>query len=290
MGKKRQLKTESPSWATSSRSTACRHSYARLTISVKKILGENGMYPSLVEKNMDTWGIPQGAPISDLLANLYLIDFDCELNRIAIENKGAYFRYSDDIILIIPKEINEVTDIMNYIYHRISFYGEKLVIKPEKSTLHYYSHQGDRQTFTRILGTQGAQGVEYLGFRYDGKSVYLRDNTLGNLHRKIAFAARNYAEATVRRYPNKDYATLSTLFDFENFSKKFGRVEDFEPSLSYSKWTFWTYVTRAVEIFGPYGKTIHGQMRRLKSRTRHRVDIELRKALQRKAKREAASA
>jgi len=255
----------------------------------QKILGENGMYPSLIEKNEDMWGIPQGAPISDLLANLYLIDFDAEMNGKAVDSGGKYFRYSDDIILILPKGSKEAISVMQDITERISSYGEKLIIKPEKSTIHYYERRGDRQIFSRILGTQGAQGIEYLGFRFDGKNVYLRDSTLSSLHRKIAFAARSYAEATVRRYPDKDYNSLRTIFDFESFSKKFGRVEEFEPSLSYKKWTFWTYVMRSVEVFGPYGKTIHGQMKRLRSRTRHRVDLELQKALQRKAKREATS-
>jgi hypothetical protein len=61
----------------------------------QKILGENGQYGSLVIPNGLAHGIPQGAPISDLLANLYLIDFDVEMNALAVSLGGSYVRYSD---------------------------------------------------------------------------------------------------------------------------------------------------------------------------------------------------
>ena len=82
----------------------------------QKILGENGQYESLVIPNSKSCGIPQGAPNSDLLANLYLIDFDVEMNALASSDLlanlylidfdvemnalassvgGSYVRYSD---------------------------------------------------------------------------------------------------------------------------------------------------------------------------------------------------
>lgn len=66
--------------------------------------------------------------------------------------------------------------------------------------------------------------------------------------------------------------------------KRFGRVEGFEPSSSSKTWTFWTYVVRAVEEFGPVGRKIHRQVSRLKRRARHRVDEEIVRALERRAK------
>lgn len=41
----------------------------------EKIAGGDGR-KTIVKKNRKTYGIPQGAPISDLLANIYMIDFD----------------------------------------------------------------------------------------------------------------------------------------------------------------------------------------------------------------------
>jgi hypothetical protein len=254
-----------------------------------KIVGKKGGYSTLIQRNKEKWGIPQGAPISDLLANLYLIDFDVQMNQIALDKGGSYFRYSDDIILILPVVRADAAELMSTISESIKDFGDQLQIKPTKSSLIEYRSSEGAQTFELISGTQGAHGVEYLGFRFDGKGIYLRDSTLSNLHRRIAFSARNQAEAAVSRYQEKDYAKLCKAFDFEQFSKRFARVEDFENNDEYRKWTFWTYVTRAKEEFGEVGKPISRQMRNLKRSIRYRVEVELQRALVRKAKREAAS-
>ena len=68
----------------------------------EKICGGLPEYPSLIEKNDRPYGIPQGAPISDLLANAYLIDFDCQMAAYVRERGGYYYRYSDDMLLLVP--------------------------------------------------------------------------------------------------------------------------------------------------------------------------------------------
>ena len=110
---------------------------------------------------------------------------------------------------------------------------------------------------------------------------------MSNLYRKVASLARNQAEATVKRYPGKTYDELCEAFNFEQFSKRFGRVERFEPNASNKKWTFWTYVVRAADEFGPFGKKIMAQVRSLKRRSRARVSPEIGKAIQRKMKRDS---
>ena len=68
----------------------------------EKICGKGGGFASLIETNKDDFGIPQGSPISDMLANLYLIDFDSALKAYVDGIGGVFFRYSDDIIIVIP--------------------------------------------------------------------------------------------------------------------------------------------------------------------------------------------
>ncbi|HEX8015252.1 MAG TPA: reverse transcriptase domain-containing protein, partial [Flavobacterium sp.] len=51
-------------------------------------------------------GIPQGLPISAVLANLYLFDFDLDIvNRWVKPHNVYYRRYSDDIFIVCDKNL-----------------------------------------------------------------------------------------------------------------------------------------------------------------------------------------
>lgn len=65
-------------------------------------------------------GIPQGLSISNILANIYLLDIDKKLNAIGIK----YIRYVDDIILFITE--NEQSNIENRIKNILDKYSLSL--------------------------------------------------------------------------------------------------------------------------------------------------------------------
>lgn len=67
-----------------------------------KICGGDPALPSIIQKNDLPHGVPQGAPISDLIANFYLLDFDVVMAGYARARGGRYMRYSDDILMILP--------------------------------------------------------------------------------------------------------------------------------------------------------------------------------------------
>ena len=54
------------------------------------------------------FGIPQGSPISSILANIYLLKFDRKINQFLNTVNGIYRRYSDDIVVICPKEKKDI--------------------------------------------------------------------------------------------------------------------------------------------------------------------------------------
>jgi hypothetical protein len=253
-----------------------------------KIAGGNGQ-KSIIKKNYKTYGIPQGAPISDLIANVYLIDFDNIVAGWAREIGGAYFRYSDDILIIVPGPESTGRDFMARTRDLISRFGSKLEIKERKSSELVYRRQGVDQEFSLIHGTQGRNGLEYLGFRYDGKRVYFRDATLSNLRRKVARAAYCEAEACAKRYPDKVASKLKALFDYERLIKRFGKVEDFgEAQHEYRNWTFWTYAKRASSILGILGRPILRQLRNHRDLVRWRADKALERAVIRREARKHA--
>ena len=251
----------------------------------EKIAGE-GADKSIIEKNFKPYGIPQGAPISDLLANLYLIDFDKHMADWTKAVGGAYYRYSDDILIIGPGADAEALEVMEQARRLIRGFGRKLRIKREKSAVFVFERQGADQMFRLIHGEQGRNGLEYLGFRYDGRQAYLRDSTLSNLHRKVALAARREANACAIRYPDKGLAQLLPIFNYERLITKFGRVEDFgEKRQEYRNWTFWTYARRASDVYGPLGKRILKQLGNHRSKIRARARLELERAVARRDKR-----
>ena len=88
----------------------------------------------------------------------------------------------------------------------------------------------------------------------------------------------------IARYPGKDIRFLVENFDVQAFTKKFGRVEEFDSSPDYRSWTFWTYARRATEVFGQQGQPICRQIRKHRRFIRDRIDSELARALRRKRK------
>jgi hypothetical protein len=244
-----------------------------------KIAGGNGTR-SIIEKNFKSYGVPQGAPISDLLANIYLLDFDLIIAKRATAAGGYYYRYSDDILIIVPTSGVEAVNLMKEASQLIGQFGSKLEIKQSKCVVWDFQSSMHGQTFKRLYGTSGRNGLEYLGFRYNGKYVYLRDSTLSGLYRRIQRVTRFEARALVRRYRDKDFSELQELFDYESVIERFGRVRNFATKCEgYGHWTFWTYARRATEIFGPIGKRIEYQLKRYRRNIRRRSDEELARAL-----------
>lgn len=234
----------------------------------RRIAGGDGS-KSLLEKNYKQYGIPQGSPISDLLANIYLFDFDKTVRDQCTLRSGCYFRYSDDIFIVCPGAASEGLTLMRSIQDLIQKYGRKLEIKAEKSSVFVLTqnHNGT-QTCELIHGTQGRNGIEYLGFRYDGRHVFVRDGTLSNLQRKVARAARYQATSLSLRYPDKSAIELQKYFDYESLIKRFGKIRDFgELSDDYNNWTFWSYAKKSAEIFNSRDSKIRAQLKNYRKNT-----------------------
>lgn len=84
----------------------------------------------LIRQNRKPYGIPQGSPISGMLANLYMYDFDLKMKSV-IEDEmgGVYRRYSDDILLIVPSAaMQKAYDLV-----KSEISATHLVIKDEKT-------------------------------------------------------------------------------------------------------------------------------------------------------------
>ena len=247
-----------------------------------KIAGGGGQ-KSIIKRNKVSYGIPQGAPLSDILANLYLIEFDATLATALRKIGGTYYRYSDDILLLLPGREKEGRRFLDLARDLITKHGSELQIKEKKSCLVEFLKDEDGQSFEVIVGRKAKQhnnGLEYLGFRYDGKNCYLRNSTISRFQRKIVWAARSAARECAERHPDEDAIALRTHFNYERLLKRFSKIEEFDAHRGeYRKWTFWTYARRAAEEFGDWGKPILRQVRRHRKWIIERVNSELERAV-----------
>lgn len=134
---------------------------------------------NLVKKNKRGYGIPQGSPISGLLANVYLLDFDgWAVERIVHDLGGIYQRYSDDIFILCPKEM------ANQLYGEIkqNLSTEKLEVGYKKTEA-FRKHDGlsrleNISKEVELKARQTREQVQYLGFHFDGESTSFRSSTL----------------------------------------------------------------------------------------------------------------
>lgn len=247
----------------------------------EKICGDHPHYSNIIKHNPDNFGIPQGAPISDLIANFYLLDFDIAIEKYIRGLGGFYMRYSDDILLIIPDKTVNFNEVIDKIKQELQSISQTLEIKDEKTIAVRFWEEGTRQQYENIGCGRVKNGFEYLGFRYDGSKVFIRDGTISNFYRKVSVAARREAYLHVQRNPNSDSDSLKHSFNWAYFIQKFGRVENFSYDNS-KTWTFYTYLKRAEKIFGRDGDRIREQLQNFRDIAESRVYKYIDQALNKK--------
>lgn len=137
-------------------------------------------------------GIPQGLPISALLANLYLYDFDLKIvNDIVIERGAYYKRYSDDIIVICKPHQAEF--IEKFIYNLVE--ESKVEISKNKTEKFIFrninyspKHNQKRLTCFKVNKTTQEEKetpLLYLGFEFRGYKTVIKSVNLSSYYRKI---------------------------------------------------------------------------------------------------------
>lgn len=249
----------------------------------EKVCGGDPNLPSLIVSNKTGRGVPQGAPISDLIANFYLIHFDATISKFANEAGGVYMRYSDDILIVLPGGEAEANTAQQLALSEIQKYGDHLIIKDEKTCVVKFTKGPSEQTFEHVRGPQGANGFEYLGFRFDGKNVYVRDSTMSRLYRKVSLTAKGFANNFANSHPDKSAEEIISTFNYSDFSQRFLKVhpDDLSPD-DHATWTFYSYLKRASETFGERGKKILPQARNFRQFMRDRLKRSMEKAVQRR--------
>lgn len=149
-------------------------------------------------------GIPQGTPISALLSNIYMLDFDIKLKKFLDKTNSSYYRYCDDI-LIITSEMNTVK-IEEEIYNLIDEF--KLDVNKDKTEHFQFVKKNKNPTLLKrdIESNYNEGYLQYLGFLFNGNNIYLRTGSITKYDHKMKkalFVASKTREKTNHKIRTK---------------------------------------------------------------------------------------
>lgn len=236
---------------------------------IHKIRKQGLIHSNIV--NGERKGIPQGLPISSVLANIYMWNFDRSMASFIKALNGYYCRYSDDIILVCP--ISHKEESLSKLYELIA--RVKLEISPEKTKI--FDTQYNVNGHITFLKNGKNSTIEYLGLAFDGKTIRIKSKSISQYYRKMSHSIRTKTGYAI----HKTDSTKGVLFVEQLLrrytpigSKKhkiFIRKKDksFYNSGRTSFGNYWTYIKKAAKICN--SPEITQQMHRNKAILRTRI-------------------
>ena len=119
-------------------------------------------------------GIPQGTSLSPLLSNMYMSYFDSAIHRRITFLGGRYWRYCDDILIVIPGVLE--FGILAYIDQLL---GQLKLSRSKGKTQILYSIQLPHKQ------------LQYLGFLFNGSKIAVRSSSIHRYHHKLKRAIQS---------------------------------------------------------------------------------------------------
>ncbi|MGG5890036.1 reverse transcriptase/maturase family protein [Falsiroseomonas sp. HC035] len=123
-------------------------------------------------------GIPQGTPISAVMSNLYMVEFDTAAAALAAKFGALYRRYSDDILLICSPEHSAAAEVA--IKEYIS--REKLDLSESKTERTHFDIESEMP--------RAGKAAQYLGFNLLEQGATIRESSLSRQWRKMRQAIK----------------------------------------------------------------------------------------------------
>jgi hypothetical protein len=228
-------------------------------------------------------GIPQGLPISDVLANAVLLQFDLQVQKRCKMLGGRYYRYSDDLFFVLPGKSVDHHAWIQEIEQVLSSSTQGLELGHNKTVAYVIERLSvGEQRIAPISCYKQLSTVDYLGLSYDGISVYLRQSTLSRLERRIVNRVRRHVRARLHEDPKATQQQILSRLHLEGIMREFGRIEDSHrvtntSSNQKSKRSFRCYAVRASKAAGFKVSRILQQISHLNNFIRARAKHEVRR-------------
>ncbi|OXA98959.1 reverse transcriptase [Flavobacterium oncorhynchi] len=158
--------------------------------SIQKIFGEMG-YSRLISNLLSKLctrddSLPQGAPTSPYLSNIFFKSLDIEITKYCNENKIRYTRYADD--LSFSGDFDEKI-LLEFVTEKIT--KAKLVINPDKVKL---MKKNTRQIVTGIVVNEKMQVVFHKRNKIRQDMFYIKKYGLVNHMEHLKIKKNNYLE------------------------------------------------------------------------------------------------
>ena len=146
-------------------------------------------------------GIPQGSPISGVLANIYMTEFDKTIHDFLQSRGGSYRRYSDDMLVICDAQYKG--EVMKKMTEEIAKYHLK--ISEDKTELVEFYEDNGTIKIDQSDSKSNRPALQYLGFEFDGKKILIRASSMARFYRKMKSAVH---AAAIRASKNPKDKTI----------------------------------------------------------------------------------
>ncbi len=136
-----------------------------------------------LNKEKQLIGIPQGLPISALLANIYMLAFDeSVIKELTLKHDVFYRRYSDDIVIICNE--NQIQLIEDFIKSEIKKHKLKVSLEKTEKTL-FKINKGRLQSYRIDKDDSIKENIplNYLGFEFYGYQTLIKSKNLAKFYR-----------------------------------------------------------------------------------------------------------
>ena len=114
-------------------------------------------------------GIPQGTSLSPLLSNMYMADLDLALHNWTDSHGGRYWRYCDDILIVMPGKSRPGT------LQALDYQLKLLDLTRNKEKTHTIDG----------MELSSHKQLQYLGFVFNGSDAVIRPSSIHRYRRKV---------------------------------------------------------------------------------------------------------
>ncbi len=205
----------------------------------------------VIDVNRKDHGIPQGLPISGLLANLVMFQVDQEMSSAASAVGGSYRRYSDDVLIVAPSgQLGALESRFKECLIPL-----RLTVQDSKSAY---------ATFVRdaLSRPRAKCPLQYLGLEFDGERVLVRQQTIVRFGKRMRRAVARAYRAARRAMKQGGKARIRRRDLYARYSHLKPHPET--PLKRRPRGSFMRYAAHAADVVNDCGRSndFHEQIRR----------------------------